>query len=81
VFKEAAQGLAKQRRRDGAYPWGLMQDAAAPERYIEYFLVESWIEHERQYTRVTRADAEIQGEIFALAKPGTAPRTTRWLAD
>jgi MFS family permease len=80
VFSEAVHRLAEQRRRDGAYQWGLMQDAANPERFIEYFLVESWIEHERQHARVTRADADLQGEIAALAKPGTVPRITHWLA-
>ncbi|MEQ1615869.1 MAG: MFS transporter, partial [Hyphomicrobiaceae bacterium] len=80
-FREAVHRLADQRRRDGAYQWGLMQDAADPERFNEYFLVESWIEHERQHERVTRADADLQAEIVALAKPGSAPRTTHWLAS
>lgn len=80
-FREAAHRLAEQRRRDGAYQWGLMQDAADPERFIEYFLVESWIEHERQHARVTRADADFQAEIAALAKSGAPPRTTHWLAS
>lgn len=81
AFREAVHRLAEQRRRDGAYQWNLMQDAADPERFIEVFLVESWIEHERQHTRVTRADADLQDEIAALATPGTAPRITHWLAD
>jgi MFS family permease len=81
TFREAVHHLADQRRRDGAYQWGLMQDAADPEKFIEYFLVESWIEHERQHARVTRADADLQAEIAALAKSGSPPRITHWLAS
>ena len=80
-FREAMHRLAGERRRDGAYQWGLMQDAADPERFSEYFLVESWIEHERQHARVTRADADLQAEIAALAKSCSTPRTTHWLVS
>lgn len=81
TFREAVHRLSEQRRRDGAFQWSLMQDAAEPERFIEYFLVESWIEHERQHVRVTRDDADLQAEIGTLAKPGTVPRITHWLAS
>lgn len=81
AFRSALHRLADERRRDGAYQWGLMQDAAEPDHFIEYFLVESWLAHERQHTRVTRADADLQAEIAALAKSGTEPRITHWLAS
>lgn len=80
-FRDAVHRLAEQRRRDGAYQWSLMQDAAEPERFIEYFLIESWIEHKRQHARVTRADADLQTEAVALVKPGTLPRVTHWLSE
>jgi MFS family permease len=80
AFRQAVHRLAEERRRDGAYQWGLMQDAADPERFTEYFLVESWFEHERQHARVTHADADLQAEIAALASSETKPRVTHWLA-
>lgn len=80
-FRTSVHRLSEDRRRDGAYQWGLMQDVANPERFVEYFLVESWIEHQRQHARVTRADAELQAEIAAFLVPGTAPRVTHWLAS
>ena len=80
VFRERVHRLSDQRRRDGAYQWNLMQDAADPERFVEYFLVESWIEHQRQHARVTRADADLQAEVAGLVAHGTAPRVTHWLA-
>ncbi len=80
-FRQAVHRLADQRRRDGAYQWGLMQDAADPERFIEYFLVESWTEHERQHARVTRADADLQAAITVFLVPGISPRVTHWAAN
>jgi len=81
AFRQKLHQLSDERRRDGAYQWGVMQDAADPERFIEHFLVESWDEHQRQHARVTRADADLQAEIATLVAPGTAPRVTHWLAN
>jgi hypothetical protein len=61
-FVAALNRLADERRRDGAYQWGIMRDAADPALFTEYFLVASWAEHERQHARVTKADADIQSE-------------------
>jgi MFS family permease len=66
AFHRALERLSAERRRDGAYQWGLMQDAAEPDRFTEWFLVESWAEHQRQHARVTRADAELQAEAQAF---------------
>lgn len=79
-FRTSVQRLSEERRRDGAYQWGLMQDAAEPERFVEYFLVESWIAHQRQHARVTCADEDLQAEIAAFVTPGSTPRVTHWLA-
>lgn len=80
-FRTRIHRLSEQRRRDGAYQWGLMQDAADAQRFVEYFLVESWIAHQRQHARVTCADEDLQAEIAAFVTPGTAPRVTHWLAN
>jgi hypothetical protein len=36
---------ADERRRDGAYRWGVFEDTADPSRFVETFLVDSWLEH------------------------------------
>ena len=51
------------RRRDGAVQWELLQDLANPARYIETFVVESWLEHLRQHERVTLADREVEKQV------------------
>ncbi|MGH9692955.1 MAG: MFS transporter, partial [Bryobacteraceae bacterium] len=64
TFVAAMQAVAAERRRDGAYAWGLYEDAAAPGRLVETFLVESWIEHLRQHERVTKADSALQERAY-----------------
>jgi hypothetical protein len=68
------------RRRDGALQWGLFIDPGGPGRYVEEFLVESWLEHMRQHERFTLSDQEVQQRILALHKGAAAPRVTHYLA-
>jgi hypothetical protein len=58
-FASAMLELGRFRRRDGAVDWGLFEDVATPDRYLETFLVESWGEHLRQHERATMADRQI----------------------
>ena len=55
-FLAALEKLARERRRDGAYSWGVFEDAADQGRMVETFLMESWLEHLCQHERVTPAD-------------------------
>lgn len=78
AFREAALRLAPQRRRDGAYAWGLAEDAAAPERIVEWFMVESWAEHLRQHARAAGVQADLQGALRQWHR-GEAPPEVRHL--
>ena len=62
-FLEAIAKLEHSRRRDGAFAWGVFEDAAEAGRMIETFLVESWMEHLRQHERVTNADRVVQDAV------------------
>ena len=53
AFTEAMRLVERHRRRTGAFRWGLFRDLAAPHRFIETFIVESWGEHLRQHRRTT----------------------------
>ena len=46
--------------------WGLFEDAADPTRWVETFLVRSWVEHLRQHERVTWDDREIEERVRAF---------------
>ncbi len=61
AFLEAIAKLEHERRRDGAYAWGVFEDTAEEGRIVETFLVESWMEHLRQHERVTNADRVVAG--------------------
>ena len=63
-FIDAMNEVARERRRDGAYAWGLYVDMAKPGRIVETFLVESWMEHLRQHERVTKADEDLQSRAY-----------------
>lgn len=78
AFLALLNRLADARRRDGAYQWGIVEDAAEPERVIEWFFVESWSEHLRQHRRVSVADADLQREAVAF-HAGEAPPVVRHL--
>lgn len=65
-FLHALDAMSSERRRDGAYGWGVTEDSANPEKITEWFMVESWAEHLRQHKRVSNADADMQSKVIAF---------------
>jgi quinol monooxygenase YgiN len=80
AFLEALAQLAPERRRDGAYVWGVFEDAAEEGRIVETFMVESWLEHLRQHERVTNADRVLQEHVQRFQAQG-APKVTHLIAS
>jgi MFS family permease len=80
AFVAALARLSEERRRDGAYAWGMSEDAAAPGCILEWFFVESWAEHLRQHRRVSRADADVQAETNQFHVGSEPPKVTHYLA-
>src|SRR6516225_11274944 len=78
-FLEALARLEHQRRRDGAYAWGVFEDAAQEGRFVETFLIESWMEHLRQHERVTKSDRLLQEEVRRFDRSGN-PKVTHFIA-
>jgi predicted MFS family arabinose efflux permease len=78
AFLTAVQRLSRQRRRDGAYAWGIFEDIAERNRFLETFAVESWLEHLRQHERVTNADRMLQDHVHRLVQG--APKITHFIA-
>jgi MFS family permease len=79
-FLAALEELGRERRRDGAYAWGVFEDAAVEGRMLETFLVESWLEHLRQHERVTNADRVLQDAVHRFHTDGT-PTVTHLIAS
>jgi MFS family permease len=80
AFLTVLERLSEGRRRDGAYAWGVSEDAADPEHIVEWFFVESWAEHLRQHKRVSKADADIQAETRRFHQGGEPPLVQHFLA-
>lgn len=65
-FVAALRRFRSVRQRDGAIRWDVWEDVAQRGHVVEGFVVESWIEHQRQHERVTHTDALHQELINAF---------------
>jgi len=79
AFLAVIEKLGQERRRDGAYAWGVFEDASEEGLMLETFLVESWLEHLRQHDRVTRADRSTQESVQRFHSEGI-PKVTHLIA-
>jgi Transmembrane secretion effector len=89
VFVECLYQLAHERKRDGGFAWGLFEDTIDKGRFLETFLIESWLELMHQHERVTNADRLFEDQIRRMLKkdphithliacePGHPARATR----
>jgi predicted MFS family arabinose efflux permease len=78
-FLSALAKLGAERRRDGAVEWGIFEDAAEEGRFLETFILDSWLEHLRQHQRVTQADRAIQEAVGRFQLQGE-PKVTHFIA-
>lgn len=65
-FLSAVDELGEQRRRDGAFAWGVFEDMATFGRFEEAYLIESWLELMHFRERVTKDDRQIEDEIGTM---------------
>jgi MFS family permease len=63
TFLRALDELGFERRRDGAFAWGVFEDASEFGRYEETYLIETWLELMHLRERVTNADRVLEDEI------------------
>jgi quinol monooxygenase YgiN len=80
-FAEVMQRTRRARLRQGALSWGLFRDVADPGRYVEYFVDENWVEHQRRLERFTAFDAELREQRLAFHIGPEAPLLRRYVAD
>ncbi len=69
------------RLRQGALSWGLFRDAAQPGRYVEYFVDESWLEHQRRLARFSAGDAGLREQRLSFHVGDAPPVVRRYVAD
>jgi len=80
AFLAAVRALSGERFRDGAYDWGVYQDAESRSNWIEWFLLPSWAEHLRQHGRTTDHDRELQMRVREFHLDDEPPRVRHLLA-
>lgn len=79
-FTALMQKMRLIRRRDGAFMWELFSDIEQPERMVECFMVESWIEHMRQHERATVADREVTERARSFHLGSERPKVIHMVA-
>ncbi len=80
-FTEVMRETRRARLRQGALSWGLFRDTAQVGRYIEYFVDESWVEHQRRLERFTAADVGLRVRRLGFHQGNEVPRVSRYIAD
>jgi MFS family permease len=74
AFREAMLPVGRARRRSGGERWGLFQDGADPERFVEVYVVATWEEHLRQHhERVTHTDRLFEERALELTAEASEP--------
>ncbi len=75
-FVSAMRELRTIRMRDGAVSWGLFVDTVEPDRFVEYFVTETWIEHLRQHERVLASDVLLDNRVKSFNLGPAPPAVT-----
>jgi MFS family permease len=78
-FLSAITHLAGERRRDGAFAWGIYEYPSQSDLFIESFMLDSWAEHLRQHERVTAADRNMQELVNRFQVDGK-PKVTHLIS-
>ena len=72
-FTRAIHSMRAARMRDGAIRWGVFQDVAHPERFVETFVVDSWLEYLRVRERLTTGDRAVREYVRSFHKDASPP--------
>jgi MFS family permease len=81
AFDAVMQQTRLARLRQGALSWGLFRDTSQAARYIEYFLDEDWVEHQRRLERFTAADIGLRKRRLAFHIGSEPPQTKRYIGQ
>jgi quinol monooxygenase YgiN len=81
AFAEVMQRTRRARLRQGALSWGLFRDVSVPGRYVEYFVDENWLEHQRRLERFTAFDAGLREQRLAFHIGSEPPVLRRYVAE
>ncbi|HUX11269.1 MAG TPA: MFS transporter, partial [Terriglobia bacterium] len=79
AFTRAIHKVRETRMRNGAIRWGVFQDAQQPERFVETFVVDSWIEFLRQRERYSVPDRALRDHAWSFHQGDSPPAVSYML--
>jgi quinol monooxygenase YgiN len=80
-FARVMQLTRRARLRQGALSWGLFRDSNVPGRYVEYFVDETWFEHQRRLERFTAGDAGLRERRLSFHVGEQPPAVRRLVGE
>jgi MFS family permease len=81
AFTADVTRLRAPRQRDGALFWRLYRDLEDQQRFVERFIVQSWVDYLHQRSRRTIADHELEMALRAHLVEGSAIEMRHYLAE
>jgi quinol monooxygenase YgiN len=81
VFVQASEPVEKLRRRNGARVWRLYRDLSDESVFVERFIVDSWVDYQRQLARSTVADHGYEEQFRSFLQAGSAIEVSHYLAE
>lgn len=80
-FLDASEAVGRLRRRNGARMWRLYRDLGDDAVFVERFIVDSWVEYQRQLARSTVTDHEHEERVRSFLQPGCQTEVSHYLAE
>jgi quinol monooxygenase YgiN len=81
AFLQASEPVGKLRRRNGARIWRLYRDLADESVFVERFIVDSWVDYQRQLTRSTVTDHAHEEHVRTFLQKGAQIEVSHYLAE
>lgn len=78
-FLEVMQATRRARLSQGVLSWGLFRDASQPGCYVEHFVDENWVAHQRWLERFTTVDEGLRKQRLAFHLGSEPPRVQRYV--
>jgi Transmembrane secretion effector len=78
-FTLAAHAMRAVRMRDGAIRWGIFQDLSQPDRFVETFMMTSWLDFLRARERMTASDVQLRDHVRSFHQSGSEPSVSRMI--
>jgi len=79
AFTRAIHKVREMRMRNGAIRWGVFQDAQQPDRFVETFVVDSWIDFLRQRERFSAPDRALRDYAWSFHRGAASPAVSYML--